>query len=275
MSAINKALDEIKFAIPSQILEEAFKDNRMPGWNYWQARGVYKSLDERILEKVIKPKVMVDVDIKGGQTVMLPLNTITPEIFDFMTYVFNIPLELTQNRNIISVQSVSYMPPGYLSYLNSGSMNKCNSSDLAVAGRRMLDSYANLPLVSNANLELYGNNVVAIKLTSPTTQSFMLRCMVGNDEYLNNIQMRSWMVFSELCVLAVKAYIYNTLRIRTDEGYLHGGMELGAFKEIVMEYSDSRELYNTFLKEKWSPTAFMNDRTQYSKFIRTQLNPGI
>ena len=82
------------------------------------------------------------------------------------------------------------------------------------------------------------------------------------------MQMRYIRQFSELCVYAVQAYIYNEYIIQMDIGELHGGQNLGKFKEIIESYQDADELYRTFLREKMGKIFVMNDTESYTRFLR-------
>ena len=94
-------------------------------------------------------------------------------------------------------------------------------------------------------------------------------------ENLNNISPRSWEAFAKLCVLAVKAFIYNELLIEIDQAYLQGGQELGAFKNYVDGLSDANDMYLTHLKEVWMVTAVMNDVHAHTRIIKLMVNPAV
>lgn len=271
MGPLLKALDEIKFTIPIEVLNEAFKDQ-----NSWRQAPI--SLDERILAKVIRPRVLVDCNLVGGSTVIIPLNGIIPEIVDDVSVIYKVPKDLTQNRSIVSVLSVGYAQRGYgMSGISPAIAGVApnNVNDLMQAAQRVGDSVSTMPFISNAHATLIGENLVLIKSPFRTTSIQSLRCLVSNDENMNNISPRSFHNLAQLCIFAVKSFIYKTLLIRIDQAFLQGGQELGAMKSYVETLSDSEENYRTFLKEVWTPTAFMNDVPSYDRFIRLQVNPGL
>src|SRR5574343_1842064 len=272
MNPISKAMDEAKFTIPLEVLKEAFKDDR-PTW-----RRAPISLDEMILSKVIRPRVLVDCNLVGGQMVLVPLEGLTPDFVDNFNLVYHIPKDRTNNRSIISVASVSYMP--YASAYNSaglgyGAVSPLSMNEVANAAQRVADSVSGVPPISNANAELIGENTVLIKDQFRVTSAYILRCLLANEEQLNNISPRSYPNFAKLCGLAIKSFIYRTLLIRIDQAYLQGGQELGAMKSYVESLSDSEEMYQTYLNEIWRPTAFMNDQQSYTRYIKLQINPGV
>ena len=63
--------------------------------------------------------------------------------------------------------------------------------------------------------------------------------------------------------------------IKIDQAYLTGGQELGAFKNYVENLSDAEENYQTYLKEVMQKVFFMNDSSNYNRFIALQMNPSI
>ena len=272
MNPIAKALDEIKFTIPEQVLREAFKDDRA----YWKKAPV--SLDEQILTKLIRPRVLVDCNLVGGQMVNVPLEGLTPDFVDNYNLVYHIPKDRTDNKTIISVASVSYMP--YAGAYNSsglgyGNISPQSMNEVASASQRVADSVSSVPPISNANASIIAENTVLIKDQFRVTSVYILRCLLANDEQMNNISPRSYPAFADLCKLAVKSFIYRTLLIKIDQAYLQGGQELGAMKSYVESLSDSEEMYQTHLREVWRPTAFMNDHASYTRFIKLQMNPGV
>lgn len=271
MSAITKALQEIRFSIPDAVLRAAFIGQ-------YQWRGIPQSLDDAIMQKVLGPRVMVDCNLVGGAFAMIPLGNVPMQYVDPYSLIYHIPKELTQGRTILSALSVSYMPAsgawsdGTSSY---GLTNMGNVSNLASAMQRVSDSVSNLPPISNAYVDLIGENTILIRNQARITQSYILRCILNNDENLNNISPRSWPAFAKLCVLAVKAYIYNELLIRMDQTYLEGGQELGTFKNYVDTLSDSNEMYLTHLREVWMVTATMNDVHAHTRLIKLMVNPAV
>ena len=65
---ITAALNELKFTIPLPILQKVF----IRRVSRWQAKHV--SLNERIMEEVIRPRVFQDTNIAYGQTIFVDLS---------------------------------------------------------------------------------------------------------------------------------------------------------------------------------------------------------
>lgn len=273
MNIITKAVDTIKFNIPIEILRIAFKDSI---YNHNRAP---ISLDENILNQLVRPRVLVDSNLVGGDTVIIPLDGLNYRVIDNYSVVYEIPSDVINHRNILSVLSIGYLSriggTGYSHGNHTGSSNCSGSNDLLNAAMRVGSSMAGIPNVSTARADLVGNNTVVVYDQSGITGLYELRCIVANEANLGNISPRSYLPFSNLCLHAAKSYIYNRLIVAIDSAYISGGQELGAIKNIIESYSDAEENYQTYLNEKWRPTAFMNDTPSYDRFIKMQISPGL
>lgn len=269
MNALQKALDEIKFRIPPHVLNETFKSRTQS----WRDRDM--SIDESILNKVIRPRVVVDTNIVGGIEMYIPLYGAEIQQVDNYTYVLRIPKELTQNRTILSALSISYFNSntmgaygGSSSYLGG---QACSKNDVLGAANAVFDSFSSAPVTGTAQLRLVGENTIHVIDRGFFIQSAFLRCIVESDRELSNLQVRTYLAFSKLCELAVKSYIYNNMTITIDMAFLEGGRELGSFKTTVESYSDAEQMYQDFLKEKWGKINFMNDGERMARFLKSTI----
>lgn len=271
MNAISYAIKQIKFSIPEAILREAFRNYQ----NSW--RQDITSLDERIINSVIRPRILIDCNLVGGRMAMIPLINLSPMVADQSMLVYHIPKEHTGGQTIISVLSVCYLPSsqGYVNAgINYGTSNVTNTNSLMTAAQQLGDAASNIPYISTGYVELIGENTFTYRDNFRIGVAYYLRCMLSNDENLNNINPRSYLEFAKLCEYAVKSYIYNTLIIRMGEGKISGGQELGVFKTLVDGMADSEELYRTYLNETWRATAFMNDTQAFTRFLKIQMGSG-
>lgn len=273
MNIINKIIDELRYRIPSEILNIAFKDNN----NNWRQHQPI-SLNEQILTKVIRPRVIVDSNIIGGQEVLINLDGLYPEYQDVQNIVYIIPMEKTQYRQIMSALSISFLP--YASALGSSgtgmaTFGNMNTNELTNVGMRINNAMSSVPVISTSTVELIGDNTIVIRNPNRMTGFYQLRCILANEANLNNINHRSIHPFAKACEFAVKSYIYNKMIIPMDTTYLLGGQDLGAVKTYIESLSDSEENYQTYLKEVLQAVLFMNDQESYTRFIRCQISPGI
>ena len=276
MSAIDNAIADILYEIPIEILKAAFLGDRQL-YSSTGTRQVYNtSLNDVIRNKVFDAKVLKDCDLLGGQEVIIPLYDTEYWKPDNYTTVFRVDQQKTRGLRITEILSVMYGYPDALYgspaagvgvYTGSVNQNSWNGA-LTTMTTSMMQSYAPAVEIQLVNVEIVGFNTIAIYETQIVTQQLTLRCRLSNDAELNNIKNNSWPVFSELALLATKAYIYNTLRVKLDQGQLQGGIELGAFREIIMEYADSAQNYRDFFRERWQRVAAYNNTLGRYRAIR-------
>lgn len=268
MNPITKALADVSFKIPREILIEVFA----PKTYIWRNQPI--NYEEQIRNLVIRSRVMVDCDMVGGTEVFIPLWDVPSQVLatDRLVTVYNIPKSKTQGRTITSVLSLSYVNGPSAAYMNtSNAFDPCTVTDVNIAGKAMVDALSSLPIPSSAKVQLIGENTVMVKDTVVASGVGLLRCILANDENFSHLQIRSIPYFSRLCELAVKSYIYNNYAITLDRGRVEGGFEIGKFKEIVDTYSDAEEMYQEYLLNTWQKVAFMNDRESFERFTKTMI----
>lgn len=279
MSALIYAVSEVCQQIPHEVLYAGMTIGDDP------AIVNLSSLDDKILRKVLKKRVLVDCNIVGGVETIIPLNQIQPSFSELFYTVYNVPPDLVMNREIVSALSLAYMPgSGY-----TGFAAGYNGTNGANAGMSFTDSYnpimnvadrignsaSNSGVLSNAHIEIVSYNSLLVYANFRTLANFGCRVVLANDTEMNNISPRSYKNFSLLCVLGVKAYLYNKLIVAINSGYLASGQDLGMFKSILESYSDAEEQYRTYLKEVWGPTAYMCDNTRFNRFLGGLISPDL
>jgi len=263
MNPITKALDELKYRIPAPVLRNAFKEISYS----WRRTPI--TIDEQILNKVIRPRVLVDCNLAGGTEVNISLQDAEHEIIDQLTAVYYIPKEKLDGRTITSVLSV-----GYINYTNSfnmagvGYLTPSSASDLMVAASNLMNSHSSIPPVSTARAQIIGENTIMVKDNTRVMNNNYMRVIISDDENMNHLQKGSYLAFAKLVELAVKSYIYNHLYILMDKSMLDGGMDLGAFKEVIDGYADAEDMYQEYLSTRWRKIAFMNDNERMTRFIK-------
>lgn len=260
MNALRKALDDIKFVVPRPILETVFVKRHS---NY---RVAAPSLDEQILNSVVRPRVYIDTNLVGGAEILVPLTGLSGEEVNTTDMVYRIPKNLTQNRSIMSVLNVTYVDAQ--SMAAAGQFASCGVTVEQTAAAALLDAVSPLPMISTGRVTIIGENVILIRDSIRIPSNSYLRCVVAHDEAMSHIQPRSYKAFCKLVEYAVKAFIYNEYIIEVDMGELRGGHNLGKFKDIIEEYSDANELYETYLTEKWAKISFQNDRESLNRWVK-------
>ncbi|BAW19278.1 hypothetical protein [Ralstonia phage RP31] len=260
MNALRKALDDIKFVIPRAVLETVFVKRHQ---NF---RVASPSLDEQILNEVIRPRVYIDTNLVGGAEILVDLSGLEGDEVNTTDMVYRIPKNRTQNRTIMSVLNVTYVDAQAMAA--AGQYASCGVSAEQSAAQALLDAVSPLPLISTGRITVIGENVVLIRDSIRIPSNSYLRCIVAHDEAMSHIQPRSYKAFCKLVEYAVKSYIYNEYVVELDMGELRGGHNLGKFKDIIEGYNDSEELYDTYLREKWAKISFQNDRESHNRFLK-------
>lgn len=260
MNVLRKALDDIKFVIPRPILNTVFVD-RKSKWNV-----NVPSLDEQILNSIIRPRVLVDCNLVGGHEITVPLTNLVPEEAESNSLVYRIPKEMTQNRSIVSVLNITYIDMNAVA--GSMTMSSCGVTAEQSTATALLDSVAPLPLVSSGRVSLIGENVVLLRDNVRPPGNAYLRCIIGHDEAMSHLSPRSYRPFCKLVEYAVKSFIYNEYIVELDMGELRGGHNLGKFKDVIEGYADAEELYDTYFRERWQKISFQNDRESMTRFVK-------
>lgn len=266
MNIISKALNEVSYRIPGQILKEVFTEKT------YRWRDAPLSVEEQITNKVIRPRVLTDCNLVGGTEAFIPLEGIEGQMIDNFTTVYRISKEKTQGRSIMSVLSVSFTTQSLAGA--SGALSGIRPDSVTpqgLAGMAVMDSFTPIPLTSTARVSLIGENTIMIRDTSPVISSAYIRCVLGNDENLANIQMRAIQPFCKLVELAVKSYVYNESIIKIGMAQLSGGQDLGKYKEIVESYADSEEMYQEFLTKTWAAVSVFNDTQSWTRLLKLQV----
>ena len=274
MDAITYAIKEIKNSIPVEILHEAMFFNTPPN-----EQGLV-SLDYQIRNKIIKGVVKDKTDITGGQEHTLILSGLTPTPAEPNCVVYDIPSDLTGNREIISVSKVIFTPfvygssNGMLPTMTGGIFGSTNGT-IANSVNRVQQSDNGRMVGQNVRVDLIGYNKISLRGVYVFTNNIVLHCTLENNDNFSNLPVRAFDHFAKLCILAAKRYVYNTLIVPINLGKLVNGQELGIFKSIVEDYSSASEDMEVYIKEQWRKIAFMADREAYSTYIKAMTNPGI
>lgn len=261
MNPVNYILSQIKFSIPAEILRAAFY-NRGFGRNVLPT-----NVDELIRERVIEGRVRLDCDMVGGTETVVPIYDLPYDTWDPYRFCYRIPLDRTNGRHITRCVGVMYGSAGFYG-ANSGAYPGVGYSQTMDAAAGIMAANGAIPDMASTDVQLIGPNTILISNVQVYSGQLHLRCYVENDADFANLRSTAQHRFAELCVLAVKAHIYNTLKVPMDMGELVGGMTLGSFKEIIDSYSDANQLYQDFLLNKWKRIAILNDPMAKRRHVR-------
>lgn len=254
MNPIDYALNTIKSKIPRQVLEACFLKSR----GFGDLRTVYAvSLEHRIREDVVIPRVMVDANLVGGEDTHVDLTGLLTEHLPAGRTIWRIPLERTGGRNINKVDSLVIKTGATDGAMGRYALNQ--GSAVMSAVNQVMDHYAPIPNISHSEINLVGENVIMAKGLIPAMPDLYLKCTLENDDNFNNLPKTSYIKFVKLVELAVKSHIYNTLIINIDSAKLSGGRELGSFLNVVDSYADAEEMYTEYLTTTWAKIAILSD----------------
>lgn len=278
MNPIKKAIMEVKYSIPRELLEKVFID----GSTYWKATN-RASIEDQIETLVIRPRVLVDCNMVGGEHALIDLSGLEQQRPLDYTTVIHIPKTRTRGLSINSVLNVAFFNSaaiaGYAGagVVGMGSMgggtgyNGTDNSALMAAAAGVMSSFDKIPMTSTSRVKLIAENTILVYdgINLPTNS--FLRCILSNDDNLSGLQLRSYRYFCELVVFAVKSYIYNELVVKIDVGELKYGQNIGVFKELVNSYADANQNYKDYLKDTFEAVLFQNDEQNYLRYLKLTL----
>lgn len=266
-NAIARAIATIKRKIPPEILRFSFQPH------YQYLANTPTSIDHEIEHQVLRPRVLMDCDLVGGTEETIRTNRMRIERTPDSYSILYVPKEITSGRTITQALFLSYISAGAgIDSMGIHGFNPCSLTPMSSLAAGLMTTHAPQGVAGTSRLEVIGENVILVKENLIVPSSGSLRCILSNDPELNNLSVRSYVMFCELATLATKAHIYNTNIVKIDEGVAHFGKNIGAFRQVIESYSDAEEMYIEMLRKKWQKIAFMNDRDSMSRFIRSQVS---
>lgn len=273
-SAIQKALQDIRYSIRPELLQRAFLDSTRT-WSTQPA-----DLDFLIRSNVIDTRVRSDCNLIGGMQVLINLSGYPREVPDERSSLYHVPMEATQGRQIVSPHSVSYGYGYSIAYSNYNPwfdqmmQGGCGNAGILTVANQLYSSMSNMPIVESARVQLIAPNTILIQDQVRIPDRVYLRATLEHDSEMSELQPAAQVNFSRLCVLATQAYIYNKLIIEVNRAQIAGGFEIGEFKNQLDMLSDSDEMYRTFLNETWFKTSRMSDHETHLRHIRNMMGVG-
>ena len=275
MSAITYALGELHHTVDRELLNQAFLYNQSGGTSCQ-----FAELDNVIVDTTLYGRVLRDINIFGGmQKHLCTAHGIIVQQDVFGT-VWHYPDAALNGHTIMTAPSFI---PGISCLDGFNSTSQC-----AMSGMPFPEGYQGSPYQNSlqglAN-RLHGvnqhgprgivtprivaHNSIILEQVAQLGAGGTFTVIVSHDDALNDLSPRTWPLFSELFIAAVKARIYQTMRTRLARSALVHGQEYSIYSEIIQEYSEAEQQYKE-RRQAWARVAFMNDRQRYNSYIRHQ-----
>jgi len=248
VNAIDLALTEVHFQIPYKLLQLAFMRN---------TKQFNLSMDEEIMAQVISPRVIKHCNLVGGKYKEIILRTEFWEpiqlekaalVSNIGQYsVYRIPPEEREGLPLIDVTEVEW--PGVQNGYGLPYSGYYSGNSVANAARKMLDSQTFRSTPPKPTVEVLSGDLIRLNPSQHNHMQWVLTCRLAYDDNFMNMEPSAAKVFAELCVEAVKSYIYNTIVIAMDQAYIEAGAELGVVKSTIEEYKESEARFKELLEK--------------------------
>ena len=268
MSAIQYAIKQIHHTVPNEVLNHIFNNH----YGY-----VPTTMDESIRRSILLDRVLVDIDIVGGQVINIHSSQANVRSVNVNEWIFQYNDTNLNGHEILSAHTFivgdRYMNANIVT--NSiPAVSDCplDRSTIGQLGHSLVDASSKAigPTVIT-DLRLVGKNTILMYNVNMLLEGWF-RLSVTNDKELNNIHKKNWIQFGELVVKATEAYIYKTMRIAYGDAGLMGGQSTAGYTDYIDSIADSESEYKKLLKD-WMAIAMMNDTAQYNEIIKLQINP--
>jgi len=104
MNALLYSINEILHQIPRDILHAGMMIDEN------DSIANLTTIEDKILNKVLKKRVLLDANIIGGIETIIPLTNVQPSYYEQYYTIYNIPSDLTMNKEIMSVLGMASVP---------------------------------------------------------------------------------------------------------------------------------------------------------------------
>lgn len=244
---INVLLRDLYMKIPELILSEAFRRLKQQS---------NRTIDALVKEYIIVDVVLLNCNLYAGKTKKIVLyEQYGKSIDDTMMHsamsgnygVYSIPPEARENRSISAVLDIAY--PTTLALFGTFPNNAVSGRSVANGMDEALSSFTHTPAYLTPSPILLDGNAGLVQLSPPASLhvDWILSCMLEYDKNFTNIGLNMIKPLQQMTVLATKAFIYNELYLKMNQGYLESGSQLEAIKTIIEGYADATEQFEEAL----------------------------
>lgn len=259
-SAMGITISRILYSIPREILTEVFRAR-----DYTEAT---LPLEAMIINKVIRTRVIPDINVFGGKTSKVVLR---PEYLEDLKFnaaddytrtgpfsLYRIPPDERENCAIVDIHHLTYAGNYAGHYPNATGWQ--GGTNVPALGQAVLDSHTFASTPPRPLAELLSGDLVKLTPSQHAAVNWVMECRIGYDENVTNMSSSSVEPFANLCVAAVKAYIYNNSIIRINKAYVESGYALDEWKNIVDGYRESEQRYLELMEVMAGASVLSPDR---------------
>lgn len=249
---ISYALQRVRLQVNSHLLDLAFQEN--PFYDAYR----HASLEAKIRHVIIEQWIMPDLDIVGGDRVVISLQDLQPKEFQ-NAWVYQIPLSMTRGRHITRIDSIE--------------TGMADTGPQQTVGDALLNAASGPESSGTARVEICGPNTIALHERIVAMNTF-IRATITNDENLANLPVPYHRKFSQLVILATQAYIYTKLNGVLNDPAYSGGPTSGNLQSVLDGYSDAITLYDELIDTEFRRIFQLKDKEHKRRNLQAQLGLG-
>jgi hypothetical protein len=256
INPIDHVMTRITYTIPMELMTLAFAK-----YLKIQNRGV--SVPQLIETHVIRGRVLKDCNLMGGnyKDIILRYDYMEKVLPVYAGYgldinysLYRIPAEERENLPISEVIHLTYpgpavagMPPAQMNF----------GATVGTLAAAALDSQTFGTSIVRPIPELLSGDLVRLVPAQYNGNEWVLKCRLAYDDQFTSLNSSAIEVLAELCLAAMKHYIYVNLSIAIDRSVVEMGFDIGRIREFVDEYKEAEQRYKELLKD-FSGTATLS-----------------
>jgi hypothetical protein len=211
-----------------------------------------RTLDALVKEKIIIDHVLQRCNLYTGKTkkILIKYSYLKHAVDDALRYnlgsantIYVIPPEARENRAITVVLDLANVNSMAFGDIRTGGMFMSRTVENRAS--ELLSSFTRKPVCLAPTPILINGEAGIIRVHPPMAlhNDWVLSCMLAYDKDFTNMSTNMIQPLQKLVLYATQAYIYNKLIVRMNQGYLQGGLQLDAIREIVVSYAEANEKF--------------------------------
>ncbi|UYE93404.1 hypothetical protein [Shewanella phage FishSpeaker] len=258
MNCVDYAINYVMNSdVDDYLLKLAFENPNSGFTGNWYALVTNNTVSQGIREKVIHQTILPACNVMGGKTEFIDLTGAFKRDIGSNCIEVNVPDALTGGRHIIDVEQVYLGTMTTVPAATGVGINSnigCGGGVLNEMMQGMIGSLSgnvNIP-PTYTNIHMLGNNSFVIVGCNNGTNSLTAKCLMEYDAGLSSIHPRAYQAFSEMVLLAVKAFIFRNCRRPAQEAVIRSGVPIDEIKDDINEYRDCWQQYNEYLNTTWT-----------------------